>query len=103
VSRRLTWRMGDEVEPKWDATDGYHIEVDGDPALTLDLGIVPGSASNVHDLQSAMDLGMTATGSPAVHAIPAVCAAAPGVLSYTDLPLHAARGVGAFAEQEEIV
>lgn len=91
VTSRLTWKMGDAVHPTWDAKDGYHIEIDGDPALTLDLGILPGSASNVHDLRSAMDLGMTATACPAVHAVPAVCAAAPGLLSYMDLPIHSAR------------
>jgi 4-hydroxy-tetrahydrodipicolinate reductase len=91
VTSRLTWKMGDAVEPTWDAREGYHIEIDGDPALTIDLGILPGSASHVHDLQSAMDLGMTATACPAVNAVPAVCAAAPGLLSYTDLPIHSAR------------
>jgi 4-hydroxy-tetrahydrodipicolinate reductase len=91
VTSRLIWTMGDAVEPKWDARDGYHIEIDGDPALTIDLGILPGSASNVHDIQSAMDLGMTATACPAVNAVPAVCRAAPGLLAYTDLPIHSAR------------
>jgi hypothetical protein len=91
VTSRLTWRMGDAVTPAWDAKEGYHIEIDGDPALTIDLGILPGSASNVVDLRSAMDLGMTATACPAVHAVAAVCAAAPGILAYTDLPIHAAR------------
>ena len=91
VTSRLTWRMGDAVEPVWEAKDGYHLEIDGDPALTLDLGIRPGSASNVHDLQSAMDLGMTATACPAVNAVPAVCRAAPGLLRYPDLPIHSAR------------
>ena len=28
--------MGKTVEPVWDAREGYHIEIDGDPALTLD-------------------------------------------------------------------
>lgn len=94
VTSRLTWKMGDAVSPVWDARDGYHLEIDGDPALTLDLGIRPGSASNVHDLQSAMDLGMTATACPAVNAVPAVCRAAPGLLTYIDLPVHAARFAG---------
>ena len=91
VTSRLTWRMGDAVTPTWTAHEGYHVEIDGDPALTIDLGILPGSASNFVDLQSAMDLGMTATACPAVHAVTAVCAAPPGLLSYTDLPIHAAR------------
>jgi len=91
VTSRLTWAMGKAVEPKWEARHGYHIEIDGDPAMTLDLGLRPGSASNVHDIQSAMDLGMTATACPAVNAVPAVCRARPGILTYTDLHIHAAR------------
>ena len=94
VTSRLTWTMGDAVEPKWETRHGYHLEIDGDPALTLDLGILPGSASNVHDMQSAMDLGMTATACPAVNAVPAVCRAAPGLLTYTDLLVHSARFSG---------
>jgi hypothetical protein len=91
VTSRLTWAMGKAVEPKWESRHGYSIEIDGDPALSLHLGLRPGSASNVHDIQSAMDLGMTATACPAVNAVPAVCRAAPGILTYTDLPIHAAR------------
>ena len=37
-----------------------------------------------------MVLGMIATALPAVHAIPAVCAAQPGIVSYAELPLVAA-------------
>ena len=77
VTSRLTWRMGEAVEPTWEARDGYHIEIDGDPTLTLDLGILPGSASNFTDLQSAMDLGMTATACPAVNAVPRCAAPLP--------------------------
>jgi hypothetical protein len=51
-------------------TARLHIEIDGDPALRS-ISAAPGSASNVHDIQSAMDLGMTATACPAVNAVPA--------------------------------
>ncbi|MFN8028397.1 MAG: dihydrodipicolinate reductase [Acidimicrobiia bacterium] len=94
VTSRVTWTMGEAVEPKWEMNHGYHITVDGDPALRLHLGILPGSASNVHDIRSAMDLGMIGTASPAVNAVPAVCRAAPGLLRYDDLQVHAARNVG---------
>jgi len=94
VTSRLVWTMGEAVEPKWEAHHGYHVEIDGDPALSLNLSIRPGSASNVHDIRSAMDLGMSATACPAVNAVPVVCAAPPGLLVYTDLPIHAARNAG---------
>ncbi|MBK7952121.1 MAG: dihydrodipicolinate reductase [Deltaproteobacteria bacterium] len=90
VTSRLTWSMGDAVEPKWKARHGYSIDVDGDPAMTLHFGIRPGSASNIQDIRRVMDLGMIATACPAVNAVPAVCRAAPGILNYSDLPIHAA-------------
>ena len=40
-----------------------------------------------------MQLGMIATGMPAVNAIPAVCAAAPGIRTYADLPLVTGAGL----------
>ena len=39
-----------------------------------------------------MVLGMIMTALPAVNAIPYVCAAPPGIVTYLDLPLVAARG-----------
>jgi 4-hydroxy-tetrahydrodipicolinate reductase len=39
-----------------------------------------------------MVLGMIMTALPAINAIPAVCAAAPGIVTYTDLPLTLPRG-----------
>jgi hypothetical protein len=40
-----------------------------------------------------MGLGMIMTAMPAVNAIPAVCAAAPGIATYADLPLITASGL----------
>jgi hypothetical protein len=37
------------------------------------------------------DVGMRITAVPAVNAIPAVCAAAPGIRTYADLPVVTAR------------
>jgi hypothetical protein len=39
-----------------------------------------------------MVLGMIMTAMPAIDAIPAVCAAAPGIVTYLDLPLVTPRG-----------
>lgn len=94
VTSRLTWSMGDAVEPKWKARHGYSIDIDGDPAMKLTFGIRPGSASDIRDIRRVMDLGMIATACPAVNAVPAVCRAAPGILGYDDLPIHAARFTG---------
>jgi 4-hydroxy-tetrahydrodipicolinate reductase len=42
-----------------------------------------------------MQLGMIMTALPAVNAIPAVCAAEPGIHTYVDLPLITGRGFAA--------
>jgi 2,4-diaminopentanoate dehydrogenase len=39
-----------------------------------------------------MVLGMIITSLPAINAIPAVCAARPGIVTYIDLPMLTARG-----------
>jgi len=40
-----------------------------------------------------MVLGMIMTAMPAIHAIPHVVAAAPGIVTHTDLPVPLPRGV----------
>ncbi|GAB4956456.1 hypothetical protein MAHJHV50_23170 [Mycobacterium avium subsp. hominissuis] len=43
-------------------------------------------------IEEFMDLGHIMTAMPAINAIPAVVAAAPGIASYADLPLTLPRG-----------
>ena len=81
-------RMAPDVAPHWPTAevDGtYRIVVDGDPSMHCDLviGASPDTAS---------DEGMVATTMRIVNAIPAVCAAAPGLVSSLDLPLTLPRG-----------
>ena len=75
-------RMAMDLAPEWPnaAQDGtYHIDVDGDPEMHCDFTVgAPGRGS--------ID-GMVATAMRIVNAIPAVCAAPPGLLSSLDLPL----------------
>jgi hypothetical protein len=47
----------------------------------------------VKQLSDFMVLGHVMTAMPAVHAIPRVVAAPPGIVSYPDLPLPLPRGV----------
>jgi 2,4-diaminopentanoate dehydrogenase len=46
-----------------------------------------------------MELGHIMTAMPPIHAIPAVVAAAPGIATYSDLPLTRPRGVVPEAER----
>ncbi len=75
-------RMAPDLAPDWTVpeVDGtYRIVIEGDPDLTGDLRVgKPGDASAA---------GMVATTMRCVNAIPAVCAAEPGIVTAMDLPL----------------
>jgi hypothetical protein len=75
-------RMADDLAPDWpqpDVDGTYRVRFEGDPELSCDLRVgAPGDASAA---------GMVATTMRVVNAIPFVCAAAPGIVTATDLPL----------------
>ena len=75
-------RMALDLAPEWPTSrrDGtYRIEIEGDPNLACEL--------EVGREESFSEEGMVATTMRIVNAIPAVCAAPPGLLTATDLPL----------------
>ena len=83
-------RMAPDLAPHWPTSerDGtYRIAVEGEPSFETELRF--GGPSDFSDH------GMLATAMRVVNAIPAVCAAAPGLVSAADLPLTLP--VGAFA------
>jgi hypothetical protein len=76
-------RMATDVAPDWPTAprDGtYRIVFDGDPGLQCELQLGT-------DDRDFSDAGMLATAMRVVNAIPAVCAARPGIVTATDLPL----------------
>jgi 4-hydroxy-tetrahydrodipicolinate reductase len=82
-------RLRDDVGPHWDRLSGgkksgYKIEVKGSPSYTCE--IEPVGEDGDHNTA-----GITGTAMRVVNAIPAVCDAAPGVVSILDLPLFTAR------------
>lgn len=82
-------RLRDDVGPHWDRLSagkrsGYKIEVKGSPSFTCE--IEPLGEDGDHNTA-----GITGTALRVVNAIPAVCDAAPGVVSILDLPLFTAR------------
>jgi 4-hydroxy-tetrahydrodipicolinate reductase len=82
-------RLRDDVGPHWDRLSagkrsGYKIEVKGSPSLTCE--IEPAGEDGDHNTA-----GITGTAMRLVNAIPAVCAAPPGVVSILDLPLFTGR------------
>lgn len=79
VELSTMWRLGYAMEPDWQP-EGYVIEVTGSPNARL-----------VYKTENDPTDGGLATAMAAVHAIPAVCAARPGIVRAYELPLVAAR------------
>ncbi|MEN8162239.1 MAG: dihydrodipicolinate reductase, partial [Myxococcota bacterium] len=71
---------------KLEDDDCYRVIIRGSPNITQE------TAFRAADSGDSNAGGCLSTGMRAVHAIPAVCAAPPGLLSALDLPLIAGRG-----------
>jgi hypothetical protein len=88
----VNWLMGQEnLDPAWEfgeAGERYEMEVRGDPDFTVTVkGFQPDSVEA--GLES--NNGIVATAAHCVNSVPAVCAAAPGIATYLDLPLVSGR------------
>jgi 4-hydroxy-tetrahydrodipicolinate reductase len=82
-------RMHPDVAPQWPRPAGggaYLITIEGSPSFTCTLEML--GSDGDHNTG-----GLVATGMRIINAIPAVCAAPPGVLSTLDLPLVTGRGL----------
>jgi 4-hydroxy-tetrahydrodipicolinate reductase len=82
-------RMRPEAAPEWprppaDRHSVWRIEIEGRPSLTLELALGEGGDAGYGLLATAMRL---------VNAIPAVVAAAPGLVGAADLPLRPSSGL----------
>jgi 2,4-diaminopentanoate dehydrogenase len=77
-------RLRDEDAPDWDHGRGYRVRIEGEPNIQVDYTISSDKGDEVH-------AAYVATAMPIVNAIPAVCDAPPGVLSFLDLRPHPAR------------
>jgi hypothetical protein len=82
VECQFVWKLGSGMTPEWPVERGYLVEIHGDPGVCLAL----------RPLEGDFD-GAVTTAMPVVHAIPAVCAAPPGIVNLGALPLIAAWGV----------
>ncbi len=86
------WIMGGPVEGTWPIEHAYLLEVHGMPTLKLRMEIKPPPDFRPKDPLEYMQLGMVITGLPVVNAIPAICEAAAGIRTYSELPLTTAKG-----------
>ena len=80
-------RLRDDIAPHWPHGNGpgtYRVTIEGMPALRCDLDV--GFNSKDHNID-----GCVASAMRLVNAIPAVCAASPGLKTWLDLPIYAGR------------
>jgi 2,4-diaminopentanoate dehydrogenase len=92
VQLKVRWRKGQTLEPDWQIEHGYVVEIEGLPSVRTKLEVFPPKDFVARSLADYMVLGMVMTAMPAVQAIPQVCDARPGIVTYLDLPLVTARG-----------
>jgi 2,4-diaminopentanoate dehydrogenase len=93
IDLNVRWRKGQTLEPDWKIEqDGWVIQIEGRPTVTLDVGFLPPPDFEAETIEEFMVLGHIMTAAPPINAIAAVVAAAPGIATYTDLPLVLPRG-----------
>jgi hypothetical protein len=89
ITYHCFWIMGQEhVHPRWDCGDsGYRVIIEGDPPMEVSMkGPVGADGARAY-------LGLPWTAMAGVNVIPAVCDAAPGVLTHFDLGVVRPRGL----------
>ena len=79
-------RLGRDQAPDWPTGRGWKVTVEGRPSMVLEASIA------IHD-EDENDQGCLGTAMHAVHAIEPVCAAAPGIRTFLDLPTIVGRHV----------
>ena len=83
-------RLTEAAAPDWPYPPAGHpgvhrVLVEGRPGIEVNVHLEPGGDTNLG--------GIVATAATAVNAVPAVCAAAPGLIGQQDLPLAQAQGL----------
>jgi hypothetical protein len=92
VTAAVNWLMGEEhLDPPWEigpAGERFEVEVTGDPSCLT-------TFKKLHPETIAAGLernpGIVATAMHCLNAVPYVCAAEPGLLTYLEMPLVAGR------------
>ncbi len=92
ISLDVRWRKGQTLQPDWPVEHGYVVEVHGLPSVRTKLEVFAPPDFAASSFKDYMVLGMIMTGLPAVNAIPSVCAARPGIVTYLDIAVPAPTG-----------
>jgi hypothetical protein len=93
IDLNVRWKKAPVLEPDWQIEDGWVIEVQGRPTVQTKVQFLPPPDFEAQSLADFMVLGHIMTAMPAINAIPAVVAAAPGIVTYNDLRLPLPRGL----------
>jgi hypothetical protein len=96
IDINVRWKKGQTLEPDWKLDgDGWKITIDGRPTVNMQVGFLPphDMIENAKTVEDFFVLGHIMTAMPPIHAIPAVVAAPPGIVTYNDLPLTTPKGV----------
>jgi hypothetical protein len=78
-------RVGSGQAPEWPTGRGWRMVIEGAPSMRIEATI------GIHGEDEA-DQGCLGTAMHAIHAIPHVCAASPGIRTFLDLPMITGRG-----------
>lgn len=76
IELKVAWKLGTKLQPDWPVEEGWVVEIEGTPNIRC-----------VYQNKTEEFDPATLTAMPAVHAIPHVCAARPGIITADELPL----------------
>jgi 2,4-diaminopentanoate dehydrogenase len=87
VDIETLWTVGGEYPPHWPTPqDGWTLTIEGDPSMRAHF-LSLASWTRALPMDEHVRAASVATAMQAVNAIPAVCAATPGIATMADLPL----------------
>ncbi len=97
LENRQIWVCGGKADgtEAWGIpqSHGYVVDIQGDPIVHNVMNPIPRGDPSRISMEQQQAHGMKITAMPAVNAIPAVCAAEPGIRTYQHLPTTAAGGL----------
>jgi 4-hydroxy-tetrahydrodipicolinate reductase len=79
-------KLRHEDFPEHGLDDVYRVIIEGEPNIKVDMWLTSDFGNTTH-------AGYLVAVTPVINAIPAVCQAAPGVLTYLDMPHYGTRGL----------
>lgn len=93
VELAVRWKKGERTTPDWVIDrDGHSITIEGMPTVSTTLDFLPPPDFEAETIEDFMVLGHVITAMPAIHAIPRVVDAPPGIVTYNEIGVPLPRG-----------